>query len=391
MNRFLTDPLDVTGVTLAAALFLGALAALVKVLRRVGRESSGRTIAERTAAHAGRALVLLAAVAAWLSYASVRAGAIGVFGPVGGSAFPILLDTGVFVSSEFYLATVRANRPQHGFRALTHALIAATIALNVSVATDWRGALFHAIPPMIFAALVELKARKELGDTRAAEGRPDRIPLRLWLTSPVESAKLSLWVARDTSYSVERAGRERYLTARRALRIAVPGWRGNPRLARGLVRRQLRSGVLDPAALVAATGLDQEAREPGAEAMLQVALVAALTASGTQRANAPRSAPRTASSARTSTALGAGGARIILPEPRRARSAPEVQQFEGIDDPLAAEALRLEQAHIALGNGPISMRKLKDSLGVGQARATELRTWLNQQDLQIEHVNGATV
>jgi Protein of unknown function (DUF2637) len=391
MTRFLTDPLGLAGVTVAAALFLGALAVLVKVLRRVGRESSGRTIAERTAAHAGRALVLLAVVAAWLSYASVRAGAIGVFGPVGGSAFPILLDTGVFVSSEFYLATVRANRPQHGFRALTHALIAATIALNVSVATDWRGALFHAIPPMIFAALVELKARKELGDTRAAEGRADRIPLRLWLTSPVESVKLSLWVARDASFSVERASRERYLTARRALRIAVPGWRGNPRLARGLVRRQLRAGTLDPAALVAATGLDQEAREPGAEAVLQVALVAALTASGTQRANAPRSAPRAASGVRTQAALAAGGARIILPEPRRTRGASEVQQFEDVGDPLAAEALRLDEASIALGGGPISMRQLKQNLGIGQARATDLRAWLDGPGAEIAHANGSAV
>ena len=353
---------------------------------------TAEALAQKTARRAGYGLALLAGVAAWLSYASVRSRAVEVFGAAGGSAFPALLDTGVFVATEYYLATVRSNRPQHGFRVLAHALIAVTITLNVSVATDWRAALFHAVPPAVFAMLVELRARKELGDTRAAEGRPDRIPLRLWLTSPIESAKLSLWVARDASYSVERASRERYLTARRALRIAVPGLLGNPRLARGLVRRQLRAGTLDPRALVAATGLDREAREPGAEAVLQVALVAALTASGSQGANAPRSAPRTASGPRTPAALGAGGTRIILPEPRRARGAPEVQQFEGTDDPLAGEALRLEEASIALGGGSISMRKLRESLSIGQARATDLRAWLDDQALHgISHANGSTV
>lgn len=239
---------------------------------------SQTTLAQKTAKQAGRALVLLAGVAAWLSYASVRAGAIPVFGRIEGSAFPLLLDVGVFVSSEYYLATVRGNRPQHGFRALTHALIGVTIALNVSVSHDWIAVIFHAVPPAVFAALVELKARKELGDARARSGRPDRIPLRLWLTSPIDSAKLSLWIARGSSYSAERANREAFLTARRALRIAVPGWHGKPRLARGLVRRQLRAGTLDPRALVTATGLDRKVLEPGPEAVLRVALRAALGA-----------------------------------------------------------------------------------------------------------------
>lgn len=352
---------------------------------------SSETLAQKTAKRAGHGLALLASVAAWLSYASVRSHAIVVFGTIGGSAFPALLDIGVFVASEYYLSTVRSNRPQHGFRLLAHTLIAVTITLNVSVATDWRGAIFHAVPPAVFAALVELRARKELGDVRAEQGRPDRIPLRLWLTSPIESAKLSLWVARDTSYSVERANRERYLTARRALRIAVPGWHGSPRLARGLVRRQLRAGTLDPRALVTATGLDIEAREPGADAVLQVALVAALSASGSQRPNASRSAAGGASRARIPAASLAGDARIILPAARRARDASGVQQFEGIDDPLAGKALELEKANIALGGGPITMRALQRQLSIGQARATDLRAWLDEQQLPIDHANGATL
>lgn len=352
---------------------------------------STETLAEKTGRRAGYGLALLAGVAAWLSYASVRSRAVDVFGMVGGSAFPALLDTGVFVASEYYLATVRSNRPQHGFRLLAHALIAVTVALNVTVATDWRSAIFHAVPPAVFAALVELRARKELGDVRAEQGRPDRIPLRLWLTSPIESAKLSLWVARDTSYSVERANRERYLTARKALRIAVPGIVGKPRLARGLVRRQLRAGTLNPAALVEATGLDREALEPGPEAVLTVALMAALTASASQGANASRSAARSASGSRIPAASAAGGNRIILPEPRRTRSASEMQQISGTEDPLAPKALDLEKANVALGGGRISIRALQRQLSIGQARAQDLRAWLDDQDATVEHVNGTSV
>lgn len=352
---------------------------------------SGQSVAQKTARQAGRALVMLAGVAAWLSYASVRSGAIGVFGVVGGSAFPILLDTGVFVASEYYLASVRANRPQHGFRALAHALIAATIALNVSVAGDWRAALFHTIPPALFAALVELKARKELGDARAEHGRPDRIPLRLWLTSPIESVKLSLWTARESSLSAQRAARERYLTARRALRIAVPGRRGTARRARALVRRQLRTGNLDPRTLVEATGLDRQAHEPGPAAVLTVALVAALTASANQSPNASRGASASASRTRIPGASGAGGARILLPAPRRARGASEMQPSPDGPDPLASKALELDQASIALGGGSISMRQLQKNLGIGQARATDLRAWLDTHNPVIGHANGATV
>ena len=349
---------------------------------------TSQNLAQKSAKLAGRALVLLAGVAGWLSYASVRSVAVGVFGLVGGSAFPILLDTGVFVASEFYLASVRNNRPQAGFRLLAHALIGLTIALNVSAAADWRAVLFHSVPPIVFASLVELRARKELRDVRAEMEQVDRIPIRLWLTSPIESFKLALWAARDTSFSEVRAARERYLIARRALRIAVPGWHGTPRTARALVRRQLRTGTLDPSDLVAATGLDAEVAEPGAKAVLTVALVAALSASGRQGANASRSASRTASRMRISGASGAGRGAIILPSARRSRSASEMQGSDE-PDPLADKALELDQANIALGGGPISMRSLQRQLSVGQQRATDLRAWLDEQPAPVTHANGS--
>lgn len=347
---------------------------------------------------ASLALAALAGIAAWLSYASVRTAALPVFGPRGGSAFPLLLDTGVFAASEYYLRSVRANRPMAGFRTLTRALIAATIAVNVSAATNARGALLHAVPPALLAALVELRARQILGDVRHQAGSwPDRIPLRLWLTSPVESFRLWLWVAKASSHSTQRAARERHLVAVRALKLALPGRIGEPRTARALVRRQLRAGTLDPAILVTATGLDAEIKGTGAAAVLRVALRAALTASATQGIDASSDAPGAPRTQRLSASGSASrmripavpdagqpgtGGPIVLPPPRRARvdaNASERIPDEDPDAALQAVALELDQAERESKGQPISMRKLQRELSIGQARATELREWLNQQ------------
>lgn len=316
-------------------------------------------------------LVVLAGVSAWLSYASVRSVAVGIFGAVGGSTFPVLLDTGVYVASEYYLASVRSNRPQHGFRALAHALVAVTVALNVTAAGDWRAALFHAVPPAVFAALVELRSRKELGDVRAEHGRPDRIPLKLWLVNPVESFRLSLWAARQGSLSVIRASRERQLTALRALDIAVPSRKGDggkAKLARGLVARQLKAGSLDPRALVEATGLDAVVPTPGAEAVLRVALISALGAPQVR-------------SARRNSAGGTAGTGLVLPSARRTRQPENPNPGRSLED-LQDAALELHQA----AGKPLSLRSLKANLNVGQDRAVELRDWLATQPLTA--VNG---
>lgn len=327
---------------------------------------------------AGAGLVLLAGVSAWLSYSSVRGVAVGIFGMAGGSAFPVLLDLGVFVASEYYLASVRSNRPQHGFRALAHALVAVTVALNVSAAGDLRAAMFHAVPPLVFAALVELRARKELGDVRAELGRPDRIPLKLWITSPLESFKLSLWAARQGSLSVMRASRERQLTALKALEIAVPsmkGDRGRAKLARGLVSRQLRAGSLDPRALVEATGLDAMVATPGAEAVLRVALISALGAPGV-RAGRSNTRGRTAGA-------GASGD-LVLPPARRTRGPENPNPGRSMEE-LKDMALELHQA----AGKPLSLRAIRLNLNVGQNRAEELKTWLATQQ-PVTVANGST-
>lgn len=328
----------------------------------------------RPSRSAGASLALIAGIAGWLSYASVRSLAVVEIGPVAGSAFPLILDAAVLASSQYYLSGARINRPQHGYKMLTRALIVATIAINGAAAHDWRGILVHVIPPMVFAALVELRARQVLGDARAEHGRADRIPLKLWLTSPVESVKLSLWVARQGSFSVHRAARERQLTALEALEIAVPSRRGDggrAKTARGLVARQLKSGSLDPRALVEATGLDAITPTPGAEAVLRVALISAL------------GAPQVRGARRTSAGRSAGTG-LVLPPARRTRGLENPNPGKSLEE-LQQEALEL---HRATGK-PLSLRTLKASLGVGQPRAVELRDWLAEQP--VTHANGNAV
>jgi len=351
------------------------------------------------------ALVLLAGIAGWLSYASVRSAAVHVFNPVGGSAFPVLLDAGVFAASEYYLASVRKGRPSFGFRTLTRALIAATIAINVSTAGDWRAALMHAVPPALFAALVELRARQILGDQRAASGA-ERIPLKLWLVSPVRSFRISLHVARQSAHGLLWEQREQRAAALRALRIAVPGG-GQARRARRQAAAAIRSGMLAPADLIAATGLDDTADGIGPAAVLRVALRASLGASGSQGVNASKSASGSASRmqsgsasrARIPAASGTGQGALVMPQMRRIRpvsgsasgSASRRADDSASEARLKAEALDLDRASIAETNQPAGLRQLQRELGIGQARATELRTWLaaqREQFAEVEHVNG---
>lgn len=359
------------------------------------------TRAERAAAVG---LVLLAGLAGWLSYASVRALAVSKIGPIEGSAFPLLLDVAVFVSSQYYLSGASRGKAQHGYKTLTRALIATTITINAAAASDWRGILVHVVPPAVFASLVELRAKQVLSQAREAAGA-QRIPLKLWIVSPVKAFRISLHVARLSAHGDLWAARERRAAAERALKLAVPGRSG--RQARRQARAVLRTGQLDPAALIAATGLDQHADETGAAAVLRVALRASLGVSGTpsgalasQGVSASPSASGTAPSASRSAsgshrrgapvAGDAASGPIVLPQPRRARP---VAQGASDTETQHAAALAADRAALAETGRPISMRGLMRDLRVGQATATDLRDWLAAHREQLDtvtHANGNT-
>ena len=75
----------------------------------------------------------------------------------------------------------------------------------------------------------------------------DRIPARLWLSAPVESARVAVVMTRYAIRSHIEARRIYYLhaAATDALRQAVPGWGAGAWRTRRMIRRQLR-GPLSP-------------------------------------------------------------------------------------------------------------------------------------------------
>jgi hypothetical protein len=221
-------------------------------------------------------LVLVATIGGVLSYTSVRAAAVPMFGPVLASLYPVMVDAGIGAASLYYLHTVRAGRPVPGYRLLTHVLVVATIALNAATASTPRELLFHLVPPALFSTLVELRARQALGEFQAFAGsRGDRIPLRLWLTAPAPTLREWLWAARAgiRFHTGARSAHGQYLAACEVLRLSVPGREG--RRARAVLRRQLRSGALSPRTLIETMGLPTGERT-GPQAALRSALLAVL-------------------------------------------------------------------------------------------------------------------
>jgi hypothetical protein len=115
----------------------------------------------------------------------------------------------------------------------------------------------------VWSVLVELTARDVLGGWRAThQTLRDRIPVRVWLTAPGESARVSWRMARTgiPDASVVREITEQCATARDLLAVALPG-HSNRRKRRQITRR-LSSGVLDPGVLshLIATTTDPDVR-----------------------------------------------------------------------------------------------------------------------------------
>ena len=204
-------------------------------------------------------LPLVAAVGAVLSWGSLYAAASEALGsqapaPFGinlaGAAFPLLVDALVLGASARYVAGVKAARPVGGWRAAAHAGIAGTVLLNAAASPTVGDVPWHVTAPIVWSVLVELVARDVLGELQEVRRhRADRIPLRLWLTTPAESVRISWRMARTgaTDADAARVATERCAAARDQLAAALPGphrWR-----RRRQITRRLWAGVLDPATL----------------------------------------------------------------------------------------------------------------------------------------------
>ena len=205
-------------------------------------------------------LPVVAAVGAVLSWGSLYEAAARGLGahaptPFGinlvGAAFPLLVDALILGASARYVAGVQAGRPVGGWRLAAHCGVAGTVALNAAAAPRPADIPWHVTAPIVWSVLVELVARDVLGELRAAQpvAALGRIPVRLWVTAPAESVRISWRIARTGAADPDaaRAETERCAAARDHLAVVHPGparWR-----MRRQISRRLWAGALDPAAL----------------------------------------------------------------------------------------------------------------------------------------------
>ena len=163
--------------------------------------------------------------------------------------------------------------------------------------------------------------------------------------------------------------------------LLVLRWLADRRGTRAAIRTQILDIPVEALIGLGAANLARQARESAAE-----------SASGSQGVAASESASRmqspAASRVRIPSASVAGQPAFVMPQMRRIRSASEGAS----EARLRAEALELDRASIAETGSPAGLRQLQRELGIGQARATELRDWLASQREQrpevVEHANG---
>ena len=239
---------------------------------------AGREEPVRWARWADRGLWAVACSGFALSYSSVQKAAVAHVDHVELSYLvPLVGDGAALAAAARYVADRRAGIGGRGWQLLAWATIAASAALNAMDRTA-GDAVWHLVGPGALAAITELYARRaaRLRRQELDEGQ-DRIPVRLWLTSPVASVRLWLWMARTGQRSMLAARRAmgRHAAARQALRAACRGrayWR-----MRQIARAQLRADTLAPAAVLDVLGWTGDRPAPAdPRAVLQALLAAAL-------------------------------------------------------------------------------------------------------------------
>lgn len=160
-------------------------------------------------------------------------------------------------------------------------------------------------------------------------------------------------------------------------------WLADRRGTRAAIRTQILDIPVEALIGLGAGNLARQARE------------SVRNASVSAPASAPGKTPDGASEVRTQGASAPGSSLIALPQPRRIRPASGTASrrvAEGASEARLREAARrLDQETITETGLPAGLRQLQRELGIGQARATELRAWLAAQretSAPAERVNG---
>jgi hypothetical protein len=218
---------------------------------RGGDEARTRKVIRRLTIAANMAALPVAVLGAVLSFHSLSKWALPMYGKGWNYVVPFVIDFVIVSASLKFIAGAKKGQVVPGWRVMAHAGVAATLIFNAQAARDWTQVLGMDWPPLVWSIYVELTAAELIGEWRerhAVRRRRirDKIPLRLWLTAPVESARV--WLRMERRLDGEQADARLevgiYAAALAALDDALPN-RGGRRV-RGIIRRQLRAGSLQP-------------------------------------------------------------------------------------------------------------------------------------------------
>lgn len=138
------------------------------------------------------ALTLIALIGAALSFNGVRLAATPHAGLYGGIGTALLFDLAMWLSSRWYIATVRNGRALRPALWLSLALVAVTLIVNLGGAHGLADQVTHGIGPALFAAFTWLEAVMQLRAYREQTGARDRVPVGYLLVHPVRSARITL-------------------------------------------------------------------------------------------------------------------------------------------------------------------------------------------------------
>jgi hypothetical protein len=262
-------------------------------------------------------------------------------------------------------------------------------ALSTSVAGNVREALGRAIIPAVGAWLWEraLAPQRRAARVRKAKGpirwriTPERVAVWLRLADAVDTDVVTVDSARRVAGYLKATDRQARPKLLRVLTLAdARAYRRRMKLIGDALRHGDPSEVherLSDAAFTDALKRLGIAKPEGASV------------------DASAQSPDDASKVRTQTASVAGSPLIALPQSRRIRTvqtSASRRAAEGASDARVREAaLKLDRETIAETGLPAGLRQLQRELGIGQARATELRAWLAaQRELSgtAERVNG---
>lgn len=316
----------------------------------------------------------VAGPAAVLSFDSVRQAAEPHFGNLAWLA-PLMADGGAAGFALWYVTTVRSGRAQHALRLASHVCVGITVTLNVLSAHSPVGALWHAVPPVLWSVLVELYARHFADEWKAAHLDVAKIPLRLWITSPIESFRTWLVQARKVADPGSRAQVGAHDAARLVLDLAS-GSRVSTRRSHRLAVRQLMTGAVSPAQVLGSAQLDPAQLSPAQALALRLA---AHSAHSAQLGSAHESAQLTMAAPARLTAHGSAHEPAHEPAQRAAAATPEPAQLTAQLRESARGSAQLGSAHPAqLGSARRSARverlraALADEPGANGPRLAEI-------------------